>query len=205
MQSIKEAMGAVVASVLKEEGFSSVESRALEYLSVALLNYSVYTAARMKKQAEMSRRTSPTLVDGSIILQEIASHTDQVTQKETERNSQYKTPIYAGISFSDLLTKSSKIQNTPLISTEEDTPSFDDSEVMSEACTQVEYPQNYYEFFPKFPPAHTFKNSSIKRKITDDRAQKARLRNEQTKKIVENLFTIMMKSGKTSKYANYLL
>lgn len=203
MHSIKEAMKAIAASVLKEEGFSTVESRALELLSISLLNYTIYTAARMKAQAEKSRRASPTLVDASTVLNEIFPSSDN-SQQEERKNPSFSPSFYSGISLPDLLTKYST-GSIKHITVEEESFSLGDDEFISKACTQVEYPQNYYEFFPKFPPAHTFKNSTIKRKITDDRAQKARLRNEQTKKIVENLFTIMMKSGKSPKYANYLL
>ncbi|KAI5190210.1 transcription initiation factor TFIID subunit 8 [Nematocida minor] len=210
MESIKEAMKAAVASILKEEGFTSVESKGMDILTEALLNYTVYTGNRLKRQAEMSRRTLPTLVDASIIIQEINSQNlDQSTRQESKhhRNNHSATnSSYNGVSLGDLLNlynTSKKIDPIKIVMQE--TEDAADCEFASDACTYVDYPQNYYEFFPKFPPAHTFKNSSIKRKITDDRAQKARLRNEQTKKVVENLFTIMAKSGKSPKYANYLL
>ncbi|KAI5185621.1 hypothetical protein NEHOM01_0947 [Nematocida homosporus] len=74
----------------------------------------------------------------------------------------------------------------------------------SEICTYAEYPANYYDFLPRFPPAHTFKNTPIKRRVSDDRALKARLRNEQITKVVENLFGIMHKKNQPIKRANYL-
>ncbi|KAI5191801.1 hypothetical protein NECID01_1646 [Nematocida sp. AWRm77] len=79
------------------------------------------------------------------------------------------------------------------------------AEYVSEICTYVEPAPNYYEFLPKFPPVHTFKNTPIKRRVSDDRAQKARLRNEQTIKIVDSLFSIMKRSKKNLRYANYLM
>lgn len=78
-------------------------------------------------------------------------------------------------------------------------------EYTSEICTYVEPAPSYYDFLPKFPPAHTFKNTPIKRRVSDDRAQKARLRNEQTIKVVDSLFGIAKKAKKNLGYANYLV
>jgi len=75
----------------------------------------------------------------------------------------------------------------------------------SKLSEAVEYPHTYPEFYPRLPPAHTFKNTPTKRRITDDKAQKSRLRNEQSTKIVDNLFCIMKKTKKHLAYANYLL
>lgn len=77
-------------------------------------------------------------------------------------------------------------------------------EYAGQICAYTDYPQNYYEFLPRFPPAHTFKSTSIKRKVLDDKANKARLRNEQTMKIVDSLFGIVKQSKKKLCHANYL-
>jgi len=77
-------------------------------------------------------------------------------------------------------------------------------EYASEICTYIDYPANYYEFLPRLPPAHTYKNTSIKRRISDDKAQKAKIRSEHATKIVDSFFELMKKSNKKLSYANYL-
>ncbi|KAH9385527.1 transcription initiation factor TFIID subunit 8 [Nematocida major] len=199
MESIKKTLQAVISALLKEEGFEKIEARAMESLSTAFFNYAIYTSSRLKRQCEMSRRTLPTLVDAAIMVQEMSNQREK--QKKDEG---WKIEGIELETLSETLNKYNENSTNPVQVNMED--SFEEEkEFASEACAYVEYPQNYYEFLPKFPPAHTFKTSTIKRKITDDRAQKARLRNEQTKKVVENLFSIMEKSGKTPKYANYLM
>lgn len=193
MESIKKTLEVVVSAILKKEGFLAIERKGLETLITSLLNYMVYTSSRLKKQCEMSRRTLPTLVDAAIIMQEINN------QDAAQSNNKHTT------SLQEMLGKSKAVEIKEIEVEAEAGPQEKEDDFLSHACTYVEYPQNYYEFFPKFPPAHTFKTSAIKRKITDDRAQKARLRNEQTKKIVENLFSIMIKSKKLPNYANYLI
>lgn len=74
----------------------------------------------------------------------------------------------------------------------------------SDICSHVDCPSNYYDFLPCFPAAHTFKNTPIKRRILDDRTQKARIRNEQATKIIENLFGIVKKKKQAITSVNYL-
>ncbi|EIJ88563.1 hypothetical protein NEQG_01253 [Nematocida parisii ERTm3] len=188
MESIRSITEAVISTILKNEGFTAVDNKALDLFTTSILNYTVYTSAWLKKQCELSRRTSPTLVDASCLMQEI-----NTTAKQHDKSS--------------LVEILDKFNSDPLtqLEIEEEVSSDTDHEFISEACAQVEYPQNYYDFLPKLPPAHTFKNSAIKRKITDDRAQKARIRNEQIKQVVENLFSIMVKNKKSPGYANYLM
>ncbi|KAI5134558.1 hypothetical protein NEAUS04_1206 [Nematocida ausubeli] len=189
MESIRKLTEVVISTILKSEDFTGVEGKALDFLTTTLLNYMIYTGSRLKKQCEMSRRTSPTLVDAGCIIQEINAQDCQPSES---------TLISA-------LEKFNSMELEQITAELESDPADDPNEFISEACTYVDCPQNYYEFLPKLPPAHTFKNSSIKRKITDDRAQKARIRNEQIKQVVENLFCIMLKTGRSPKYANYLM
>ncbi|KAI5181345.1 hypothetical protein NEOKW01_1539 [Nematocida sp. AWRm80] len=81
---------------------------------------------------------------------------------------------------------------------------MDLEQFVSEICMHAETPTNYYDFLPKFPPMHTYKSTQIKRCVSDDKAQKARMRNEQISKVVENLFYLSKRINRRPTYANYL-
>lgn len=100
-------------------------------------------------------------------------------------------------SITEILPNKERIQ----LETEEYVPF---KEYVGKVCAYADYPQNYYEFLPRFPPAHTFKSTAIRRKVLDDKANKARVRNEQKMKIVDSLFGIVKRRNLKLCCANYL-
>ncbi|KAI5170686.1 transcription initiation factor TFIID subunit 8 [Nematocida sp. LUAm3] len=167
---LKKVLEVAVAQILKQQGFSSANRRAISLLGNTMFNYLVYNSAILKKQCESARRSSPTLIDAVPLLEMI------------------KEVFTSQGSISVEIEEEKK---------EEDTP--------SEISMQIDHPPNCYDFLPKYPPAHTFKNTPIKRRISDDRAQKARLRNEQTIKVVDSLFEIYKRKKRSFSHANYLM
>ncbi|OAG31799.1 transcription initiation factor TFIID subunit 8 [Nematocida displodere] len=169
-KTVKSAARHCVSRLLADSGFTSSNEKALTLLSNTLVDYIIYLSSTLKKQCEIAHRSSPTLIDATLILKDVKD---------------LPSP-----------TKTLEVLVEPTALPEE---------FRSEICTYVDYPTNYYEFLPRFPPAHTFKNTAIKRRVPDDRAQKARLRNEQTIEVVDNLFNVLKKTGKVLRRANYLL
>lgn len=174
---IEHLLDICIARVLVAVGYEKVCQRTLRYFSCISKNYLLYIACSIHKHAAISHRTSPTVVD---VVQLLLRHG-------------------LSISLPDVVSY-------PPLKVQRELPDHQFMEsFVSEICTYVDAPSHYYDFFPRFPPSHTFKTTQIKRRIIDDKPRKARVRNEQTAEVIEGLFRMLEASETLPQRINYLL
>lgn len=166
-----------VSSVLRSAGCEAAEAKALAHLAMVLERYIMYISTALQKHAGFAHRPSPTLVD---VVQTLLGMKVSLSLEDMRAHPHLRihTEPYDSVFPEDL---------------------------SAGLCTYVDLPPYFYEFLPKFPPAHTFKSTPIKRRVVDDKSKKARIRNEQGIKAVDSLFRMMESSGTRPKRANYLL
>lgn len=184
-----------LVKILKETGFESCSSRALE-LFLAIFEDRLSSMLRTLHSRQIHAcRTSTTFLD----LLDIVDLQDAFTVREDWK--------YRKKDSRALLTdKRTKLFRLPNIHFEEFPHEMQSSceEWTSPVSIRLEKFIHIYEFMPPFPPVHTFRHTHLKPAVSGGLSFRVKNRLEQSHITEDNMIKLIKSSGSLPKFINYI-